>query len=130
MLAAIEISVRTGLTMTEQGRSGSGREQLPQDSEFERTKLFVEFAKFGFYGTLSFAIVGAVLIFGLACLSAWTSFKMDASLVVMAAIIAVGSVAFGFLSLWQAPSIAAKWGKDYEIAISAATRERTKDSGG
>lgn len=76
-------------------------------TSLERDKLFVEFAKYGFYGTLTFSIIGAALIFGLACLSAWTAFKIDAtSLVLMTLIIAVGAVIFGYLSLFVAPRLA------------------------
>jgi hypothetical protein len=83
--------------------------KILKELEFQRAQLFVEFAKYGFYGTLTFAMVGAVLVLALACLSAFTSFKIDAWLVAMSGIIAVGSIAFGYLSLWQAPNIIAKW---------------------
>jgi hypothetical protein len=98
--------------MTEQGRTESARERSPQD--LERERLFVEFAKFGFYGVLSFAGISAVLIFALACLSAWTPFRIEMPLVWMTAIIAAAAVLFGYLSLWVAPRIAvevSRWGK-------------------
>jgi hypothetical protein len=80
-----------------------------QELDFQRTKLFIEFAKFGFAGTLTAAIVGMSLIFGLAVLNALTSYKIDAwVLIVMAVCILVGAVAFGYLSLWELPRIAAR----------------------
>jgi len=95
-----------------------------QELEFQRARLSVEFAKFGFSGTLAAAIVGVALILALAGLSAWTSFKIDGwALVAMAVVILVGATAFGFLSLWQAPSIAAKFGREMQIAISPAKKD-------
>lgn len=91
----------------------------------ELAKLFVEFAKFGFYGTLVAALVGAGLILALACLSAWTPFKIDGwALVVIAAIVFLGTTAFGYLSLWQAPSIMAELGKQQmKLGVSPAKKE-------
>jgi hypothetical protein len=88
----------------------------------EVAKIFVEFAKFGFYGTLVAAMVGAALIFALACLSAWTSFKIEGrALVAIAAIIFLGTTAFGYFSLWQVPNIAAKV-YDIQVGMSADCR--------
>jgi hypothetical protein len=102
---------------------GIRREQLA----LERARLFVDFAKYGFYGTLTAAIGGFLLILALACLSAWTSFRMDGwALVAMTLIMVVGATAFGFLSLWQAPSIAAKFGRDLEFAINSRANDNTK----
>jgi len=77
-----------------------------EELTFQKTKLSIEFARFGFAGTLTAAIVGMVLIFGLAVLSGVTTFKIDTwAIVVMALVILVGSVAFGYLSLWELPKI-------------------------
>jgi hypothetical protein len=80
-----------------------------QDLDFQRAKLFIDFAKFGFAGTLTAAVVGMLLFFGLAILGALTSFPIDGwALVAMAFCILVGSIAFGYLSLWELPRIAAR----------------------
>jgi hypothetical protein len=88
------------------------REELElrrQELDIQRAKLFIDFAKFGFAGTLTAAIVGMSLIFGLAVLSGLTSFKLDPwVLIVMVASIVVAAVAFGYLSLWELPKIAAR----------------------
>ena len=90
---------------------------------FERTKSFIEFAKFGFTGTLTAAVAGIVLIFGLAALSAFsTTFKVSETvLIVMTLVILIGAVAFGYLSLWQLPKIAIHIQK-----ISASVGEASK----
>jgi hypothetical protein len=82
-----------------------------QELELERARLAVEFAKYGFAGTLTAALIGAAVILGLALLSAFTNnFKIDAwGLVAIAAITLIGTVAFGFLSLWELPRIVAKF---------------------
>jgi hypothetical protein len=79
--------------------------------ELERVRIFTEFAKYGFAGTLTAAIIGLVLILGLAALSAFTPFRIETwGLVSMAGMILIGTVAFGFLSLWELPRIVAKFG--------------------
>jgi hypothetical protein len=94
-----------------------------QDLELQRARLFVEFARFGFTGTLAAGIVGLALIFGLAALSASTSFKIDGwALVAMALVILVGVTTFGYLSLWQAPNLAAKFGREMQIRLSPAEK--------
>ena len=90
---------------------------------FERTKAFIEFAKFGFAGTLTAAIAGIFLIFGLATLTAFSkTFNVSETvLIVMSVVILIGAVAFGYLSLWQLPKIAIHIQK-----ISASVGEATK----
>jgi hypothetical protein len=84
----------------------------------------VEFARFGFAGTLAAGIAGLALIFGLAALSASTSFKIDGwALVAMAFAILVGVTTFGYLSLWQAPNLAAKFGREMQIGLSPAKHD-------
>jgi lysylphosphatidylglycerol synthetase-like protein (DUF2156 family) len=81
-----------------------------QELELERARLAIEFAKYGFAGTLTAALIGAAVILGLALLSAFTTFKIDTwGLVAIAVIILIGTVAFGFLSLWELPRIVAKF---------------------
>jgi hypothetical protein len=96
-----------------------------QQLELERAKLFIEFAKFGFSGTLTAAVGGMVFVLALAILSALSSFKIDSwALVAMAVIIVLGSIAFGFLSLWQAPNIAARF-RNMQIAITGGASDRS-----
>jgi hypothetical protein len=81
-----------------------------QELEIERARIAVEFAKYGFAGTLTAALVGSAVIMGLAILNAFTTFKIETwGLVAIAAIIMIGAVAFGFLSLWELPRIVAKF---------------------
>jgi hypothetical protein len=105
--------------MTEQELREQELELRRQDLELQRVRLFVEFARFGFTGTLAAGILGLALIFGLAALSAATSFKIDGwALVAIAFIILLGVTTFGYLSLWQAPSIAAKVGREMQLRLS------------
>jgi predicted phage tail protein len=93
-------------------------QQRREELEFQRVRLFVEFARFGFTGTLTAAIVGAALIFALAILSALTTFKIDGwALVAMGVIVLVGAATFVYLSLWHAPNIAAKFGKQFGVGF-------------
>jgi hypothetical protein len=83
-----------------------------QDLELHRAKLFIDFAKFGFAGTLTAAIAGMALLMVLAVLAAFTAFRIDTSaLIAIAFTILVGCTAFGFLSLWELPRIVARFQK-------------------
>ena len=83
-----------------------------QELELERATLFIGFAKYGFAGTLTAALIGMVVLLGLAALNAFTAFKIETwGLVAIAAIILIGSIAFGFFSLWELPRIAARFQK-------------------
>ena len=94
-----------------------------QELELQRAKVFIEFAKYGFAGTLTAAIMGLVLVIGLATLSAFTTFKIETwGLVSMAGMILIGAVAFGFLSLWQLPRIVAKF-RGTQVSINPNNRE-------
>jgi predicted lipid-binding transport protein (Tim44 family) len=99
--------------------SDARREEL----ELERIRLFIDFAKFGFTGTLSGGIVGILLVFGLACLGAFTKFDITGwSLVGMSLIILIGVVAFGYFSLWEFPKIAAHI-QQMQIEVDAAKKD-------
>ncbi len=75
----------------------------------EQKRLFVEFAKYGFAGTLTAAIIGLVTVVGLAALNAFTEAKIATwAIVAIAAIVLLGSVAFGYFSLWELPKIFGK----------------------
>jgi hypothetical protein len=96
--------------LTNPTESANVRDSDPrrEDLELERIRLFIDFAKFGFTGTLSGGIVGMLLVFGLACLSAFTKFDITGwALVWISLIILIGVVAFGYFSLWEFPKIAA-----------------------
>jgi hypothetical protein len=61
---------------------------------------------------LTAALVGMVVLLGLAALNAFTTFKIETwGLVAIAAIILIGSIAFGFSSLWELPRIVARFQK-------------------
>jgi hypothetical protein len=93
-----------------------------QELELQRAKVFIEFAKYGFAGTLTVAIIGLVLILGLATLSAFTRFKIETwGLVSMAGMILIGAVAFGYLSLWQLPQIVLKL-RAYQVSVNPSDR--------
>ena len=102
-----------------QGNSDAQREAL----ELERIRLFIDFAKFGFMGTLAGGIVGMLLIFGLACLSAFTKFAITGwELVGLSIIVLVGVVAFGYFSLWEFPRIAARI-QEMQFSFDAAKKD-------
>jgi hypothetical protein len=90
-----------------------------QQLEIERARLAVEFAKYGFAGTLTAALVGAGVVLGLAVLSAFTPFKIETwGLVAIALVTMIGTVAFGFLSLWELPRIAATF-RGMQVTINS-----------
>lgn len=96
-----------------------------QELDLQRITLFIEFAKYGFAGTLGGAIVGMVLVLALAALSAFTSFKMDTwGLLGILLIVLLGTIAFGFLSLWQLPRIVARFQK-MQFSVNPSTLDNT-----
>jgi hypothetical protein len=98
-----------------------------QELELERTRLAIEFAKYGFAGTLTAAIVGAVVILGLAIISASTPFKIETwGLVAIAVVIMIGAVAFGYLSLWELPRVFARI-KGLEFSVVGGQAQRAQD---
>jgi hypothetical protein len=93
-----------------------------QELEIERARIAVEFAKYGFAGTLTAAAIGSAVILGLAMLSAFTTFKIETwGLVAIAVIVLIGTVAFGFLSLWELPRIVAKF-RETQFSINPPSR--------
>jgi hypothetical protein len=95
-----------------------------QELEIERARIAVEFAKYGFAGTLTAALVGSAVILGLAILSAFTPFKIETwGLVAIAVIILIGTVAFGFLSLWELPRIVAKF-RETQFSINPTRSQK------
>jgi hypothetical protein len=80
-----------------------------QRLELEHKRLYVEFAKFGFAGTLTAAIAGLITILGLAALNTFTQTKIETwGIVAVAALVCVATVAFGYFSLWELPKIVTK----------------------
>lgn len=77
----------------------------------EHKRLYLEFAKYGFAGTLTAAIIGLLVVVGLAALNAFADAKIATwAIVAVAAIVLLGSVAFGYFSLGELPKIAGKVG--------------------
>lgn len=97
----------------------------------QQAQMTFEFARFGFAGTLGGASGGMILIFALACLQAFTSFKMETyGYVLITACISICVVAYGFFSHRSMPEIVAKSGKksftirpSTQRTVSATTRK-------
>ncbi|MDM0110232.1 hypothetical protein QTH97_35450 [Variovorax sp. J22R24] len=87
--------------------------------ELEREKILVDFAKFGFRGTLAAGVLGISTILLLAALKAFAKLDIsDWGLVAIAVVFLTGAVAFGFFSLWQLPNIVARLGKT-ELSVKS-----------
>lgn len=111
------------MTNATENQLTQGNSDARRDLELERIRLFIDFAKFGFSGTLSGGIVGMVLVFGLACLSAFTKFDITGwALVALSIIILIGVVAFGYFSLWEFPRIAARI-LEMQVSFDAAKKD-------
>ena len=90
-----------------------------QELDIKRAQLAVDFAKYGFAGTLTAALSGMVLITALAVLEALTDFQLgDLGFVSIGFMIFVGCVAFGYLSLWSFPKIVARFLK-WEMSVNS-----------
>lgn len=99
--------------------------QLAKDKlKLEQATLAFEFAKYGFGGTLTGAIVGMALVFGLACLGAFAKYQIGWELVGMMFIILIGSIFFGSLSLWKLPTFVARFQKLFELNVSENTSKK------
>jgi hypothetical protein len=83
--------------------------QLLLDRErlyLEHARLRVEFAKFGFVGTLTASLSGLVVVVILAAFKIFGQANIETwGIVAIAVIILLGSVAFGYFSLWELPRI-------------------------
>ena len=92
-----------------------------QELEIRRAQLAVEFAKYGFAGTLTGAIGGMILVLSLAIIDAYSSdFAFGANGVIWTSVcITLGVVVFGALSLYQPIRVLAELGK---IKIGIDTR--------
>jgi hypothetical protein len=90
----------------------------------EQAQSAFEFAKFGFSGTLRGAFGGMVLVFALAFLQAFTTFKMETyGYVMIAGIVALCVVAFGFLSHRTMPEITVRSG-DKSVTIGSSKEKQ------
>lgn len=88
-----------------------------QELEIERLTLFLDFARFGFYGTLGGGVAGILLLAWFATLQAFTDFSLNTwGYAVIAGILAAAVAAFGYFSLWSLPRIAARF-KDFEVSL-------------
>jgi hypothetical protein len=93
----------------------------------EYTRLYIEFAKFGFGGTLTIAIAGLITILGLAALNVFTQAKIESWVIFgIAAFILIGSIAFGYLSLWELPRIVTKVNRTGTDITLGPGNERTR----
>src|SRR5262245_52846174 len=73
------------------------QEKNEADSDLQKTAMLLEFAKFGFTGTLAAGLSGMALILCLAVLDAFTEFEISTwGLVAIALIVLAGGVAFGY----------------------------------
>ena len=101
-----------------------------QKLALEHTRLYVEFAKYGFAGTLTVAIGGLLLEFGLAVINAITPAKIDTWVfVAVAVVVLLGSIAFGYFSLWELPRIAGKLNpKGVDFTAGSAREENQGQS--
>lgn len=98
-----------------------------QQLELEQKKLYVEFAKYGFAGTLTASIIGLLAVVGLAALNAFTDAKIETwGIVAVAVIVLLGAIAFGYFSLWELPKIAGQFSKT-KTGISLGPGNKDKD---
>jgi hypothetical protein len=90
----------------------------------EHKRLYIEFAKYGFAGTLTGAIIGLLVVVGLAVLNAFTQAKIETwGIVAVAIIVLLGTVAFGYFSLWELPKIVGKLSqKGTDFAVGSARK--------
>jgi len=104
--------------------------ELQQKAAIKRAEMAIDFAKFGFRGTLSAAFGGMVLVLALAAFEAWTPFKLGPwGFVGISFILLIGCLIFGYLSLWSLPKVAARLMK-MELFLSPGeqSKENTETS--
>ena len=94
--------------------------------DLQKTVQLLDFAKYGFKGTLVMGLVGMVLILALAILDAFTVFKIETwGLVSITMFVLIGTIAFGFFSLGRLPNVAAQI-KDMSFAIHSDREKRPR----
>ena len=97
--------------------------KLELQLELERTRVQVDFARFGFRGTLAGGIICVTAILALACLKAFAHLAIsDSALVGLAVLFVAATVAFGYFSLWRAPNIVARLGKT-QLSMRSGTAQ-------
>lgn len=86
--------------------------ELRQQFEIRKMELSVEFAKYGFYGTLVGAITGMVILLALAIVIAVAKIENGGTImVIFAAVLGIAVIAFGYFSLFRSPIMGIEWGK-------------------
>ncbi|MGH8581994.1 MAG: hypothetical protein ACREWG_04235 [Gammaproteobacteria bacterium] len=95
--------------------------ELRQAYEIRRAELSVQFAQYGFYGTLVATLTGMVIVLALAIVVAWAHVEDGVWMVVAFSIaLTTGVVAFGYFSLFKLPKIGVEW-KDFKTSVGSAT---------
>lgn len=86
------------------------RRITPDELQAFYNPAYVEFAKYGFRGTLTIGLSGVGLLFVFALLQAFTPFELETwGYVAIATLIVIGCIAFGAMSLGELPKIEAKF---------------------
>ena len=86
--------------------------ELRQQFEIRKMELSVEFAKYGFYGTLAGGVIGMVILLALTIIVAWGKIEHGGTiLVAFAAVLGIAVIAFGYFSLFRSPTIGIEWEK-------------------
>ncbi len=94
--------------------------ELRQAYEIRRMELAVQFAQYGFYGTLVAAISGMVIVLSLAIVVAWAKIDNGVDMVIgFSVVLVIGVIAFGYFSLFKLPKIGFEWG-DLKASVDAA----------
>ncbi len=76
------------------------------NAELRRTIELLDFARFGFKGTLFAGVCGMVFILSLAVLEALTDFVIGPlGLIGLALVVLAGAIAFGYFSLRHLPKV-------------------------
>jgi hypothetical protein len=99
-----------------------------QELEYKRAQLAIDFAKFGFAGTLAAGFGGLILILALAIIdAASTDFTFGVYGVLgTSALLVAGTLGFGAFSLWQPIKILAKFGKMSLGVESESDKEKSR----
>jgi hypothetical protein len=103
--------------------------ELRQQYEIRKMELSVEFAKYGFYGTLIGAITAMVILVVLAIVVALGKIENGGYiLVAFAAVGGIAVVAFGYFSLFNSPVIGVEWDK-FKTTIGTSANQSLQELG-
>jgi len=90
-----------------------------RELEIQYARMFIQFAEFGFSGTLKGSLVGVGLIALIALLDAFAGLQIDSWVYAfMSGTIAIIAIPFGYLSLWSIPHFAAEIADKFKITVS------------